>query len=192
MDQDNRKPTPDEVKNFPKGLKRVYVEKKKGLLYVTQNIFLEPGPDGKKRSTSINLGRIVDNVFYTMDEYHQKFKRSGKKREPDQARLKNRTYVRRKPKEDAKPKPAPRYAPNLPDKTQVENFPHDIEGARIINTTSGIGFYVVTTTYYRANGNNLHVHKYLGRIMDNRFYTMEEYRRTFKKNGTRRDAEESE
>ena len=42
---------------------------------------LKRGSDGK----TIYLGRIVDNVFYTMGEYHDKFARGGKERVPSRA-----------------------------------------------------------------------------------------------------------
>ena len=42
---------------------------------------LKRGSDGK----TIYLGRIVDNVFYTMGEYHDKFARGGKERVPTRA-----------------------------------------------------------------------------------------------------------
>ena len=60
---------------------------------------------------------------------------------------------------------------------------HDVEGARIVRVQKI--YYVVTTRYYRENGTGRHQYTYLGRVVDGEFFTMEQYRKLFKRNGER-------
>jgi len=77
------KPLKEDVKNFPDNPKAHIVLRKDGTLYVVVREYVydkekKRGRDGK----TTYLGRIVDNVFYTMGEYHDKFMRGGAERVP--------------------------------------------------------------------------------------------------------------
>ncbi len=181
------KPKLEEIKNCPEDTDHVYVEVKQGKIYLVKKTRIGTYPSGRAIYSSHNLGHVIDGVFYTMEEYLKTHKRTGELRVPDEPKTPNRKYVRKKPESERKPRKPPKYADNLPDKNAVENFPHHIPKARIINNQSRTGFYVVVTEYYRADGKSHHLHHYLGRVVDNRFYTMDEYRATFKRDGTRRD-----
>ncbi len=181
------KPKLEEIKNCPKDTDHVYVEVKSGRIYLVKKTRVGMYESGRPIYSSHNLGRVIDGVFYTMEEYQKTHKRTGELREPDEAQTPNRKYERKKPASERKPGRPPKYADNLPDKDSIENFPHHIPKARVINMPKKAGFYVVVTEYYRADGKNKRLDHYLGRVKDNRFYTMEEYRATFKRDGTRRD-----
>ena len=78
----------------------------------------------------------------------------------------------------------------------MEGFPYELEGARIkksvsykkdengnIIKTNKI-LYVVTTKYFRTDGQNRHIDTIHGRIVDNKFYTVSEYKKLFARDGS--------
>lgn len=134
--------------------------------------------NGKYRDSQLSIGKIVDNRFYSMEEYQQLFKRNGEARGiPAQRAV--RTYVRKHAYDAAKyAKP---FNPDYPKPEDIANYPFDIPKAKVIkvNTT----FYVAITNNYFDNGKRKCERKLLGRIVDNRFYTIEEYRVKFNRKG---------
>ena len=84
--------------------------------------------NGAKLCSYKIIGKVIDNCYYSMEEYQQKFKRNGEPRLPE-PKTPNRSYVRAKPFFEVKRK-APKYAEGLPDAATVKNFPHEVEGAR--------------------------------------------------------------
>lgn len=174
------------IRNFPKDNLNARLTKKGKHLYVTESYVRALNENGAKLCSYKILGKVVDNCYYSMEEYRQKFKRNGEPKVPE-PKTPNRCYVRIKPFSEVKRK-APKYAEGLPDTAAVKNFPHEVEGARIIRVKKIL--YVVTTRYYRENGTSRHQYTYLGRVVDGEFFTTEQYRRLFKRNGERRQIEE--
>ena len=76
------KPDPAQVKNYPDDPKaHIYINGR--AVYVVKREYVYDKKLGRGRDSEfIYLGRIVDNVFYTMAEFHAKFKRNGKPRVP--------------------------------------------------------------------------------------------------------------
>ncbi|MCR5814804.1 MAG: hypothetical protein K6G15_09985 [Desulfovibrio sp.] len=164
------KPKPEEIENFPFDVKGAFVRRVGAYVYVAIT-YTKVDENGKKLSRCHDIGRVVDNKYYPMEEFWRTFMRGGKRREkPSDVVV--RAYTKLAPGTVRRPKP--KYQEGLPDPATIENYPHDVPGARILR--NGKILYVVVTTYYRTNGSNRHVHQYLGKIRDGRFYTMEEYR----------------
>lgn len=174
------------IKNFPSNNPNARLTKKGKHLYVTESYVRAFNENGAKLCSYKIIGKVVDNRYYSMEEYLQKFKRNGEPRIPE-PKTPNRSYVRTKPFSEVKRK-APKYAEGLPAPAMVKNFPHDVEGARIVRVQKI--YYVVTTRYFRENGSGRHQYTYLGRVVDGEFFTMEQYRKLFKRNGERRQEEE--
>lgn len=174
------------IRNFPKDNLNARLTRKGKHLYVTESYVRALNENGAKLCSYKILGKVVDNCYYSMEEYRQKFKRNGEPRVPE-PKTPNRSYVRIKPFSEVKRK-APKYAEGLPDTAAVKNFPHEVEGARIVRVKKIL--YVVTTRYYRENGTGRHQYTYLGRVVDGEFFTTEQYRRLFKRNGEHRQVEE--
>lgn len=174
-------PKPQDIKNFPSDNPKARVMRIGNNLYVAV-LEKKVSQAGKVVRANRTLGKVVDNVFYTMDEYHALFKRDGTPRVAVKD-VEKRTYIRKTPVDERKPI-KPRRRADLPDPSTIENYPHDVEKSRIIMEAGKLK--VVVTSYYRLNGSGRHVYTYLGRIVDGRFYTNEEYAATFDKFGKRR------
>lgn len=173
------------IKNFPYDNPNARLTKKGRPLYVTESYVRAFNENGAKLCSYKIIGKVVDNCYYSMKEYQQKFKRNGEPRLPE-PKTPNHSYVRAKTFSEVKRK-APKYAEGLPDAATVKNFPHEVEGARIVRVHKI--YYVVTTRYYRENGTGRHQYTYLGRVVDGEFFTMEQYCKLFKRNGERRQEE---
>ena len=198
--EENPLPKLSSIRNFPHHKEHI------GLHRIGKNIYVEEWStavktvNGKEKTVTraVTIGKVVDCVFYTMEEYRQHFMRNGKPREVKANKGKVRNYVRHKPLSENKKRPSPKYAEDLPDKSEIDGFPYDIEGARIKKSVSykkdengnviktNRILYVVTTEYFRADGKNRHIDTIHGRIVDNKFYTVSEYKKLFTRNGTLR------
>lgn len=181
-------PKKEDIKNFPFENTKARIARNGLHVYVIENYVRAISESGEKLYSHKILGKVIDGVYYQIEEYHRLFKRNGQKRVDANVTKSNRTYVRRKSSKDivrAKPK----YSTQLPDSLTVKNYPHDIEGARIIKI--GKVFYVVTTRYFRADGKNQHVYTYYGRVVDGEFFTTEQYKKLFNRYGQRRDVIEA-
>ena len=67
----------------------------------------------------------------------------------------------------------------LPDPSQVEGFPLGIPGARMAWGGPGL-VHVVLSSYSRVNGRSVEKRKYIGKIVDGKYYSQEEYKRLFR------------
>lgn len=186
MSDEIKIPKPEDVLNFPLDNPNARITRKSQHLYVTESYVRARNENGAKLCSIKIIGKIVKNHYYSMDEYHRLFKRNGEPKEPVFTKA-NRTYVRRKPVSEIVRK-SPKYSTSIPDASTIKNYPHEVEGARIVKI--GKVFYVVTTTYFRADGKNRHLYSYLGRVVDGEFFTTEQYKKLFKRNGERRDKSE--
>ncbi len=174
--------TPEQVKGFPDN-PRAKIITKGGMLYVVEYTYFR-NAEGKPRNNRVTLGKIVDGTYYSMEDYRAKFKRDGTLRsETPEPKRQNRVYVRRKPVSEIvrKVKPQPE---GYPKASEVKNFP-DNPRARIIRIAQV--FYVCESTYYRQDGKPHEKRTYLGRIVDNVFYTTEEYKEKFDRQGNLRE-----
>lgn len=82
-----------------------------------------------------------------------------------------------------------------PKPEEVENFPHDNPFARIVAVKGAHGILLYVSErepYMRPDGTLVDHIKHLGKIVDGRYYPMEEYRRLFKRNGQPIEAEKPE
>jgi len=177
--------TAENIKNFPADNPNARLTRHGKHLYVTESYVRAFNENGAKLCSYKIIGKVMDNCYYPIEEYRRLFKRNGEPRIP-KPKEPNRTYVRKKPLSEIRRK-APRYSDSIPDSLKVKNFPHEVDGARIIKIKQV--FYVVTTRYYRENGHSRHQYTYLGRVVDGEFFTTEQYRRLFKRNGERRVSE---
>jgi hypothetical protein len=174
-------PKPQDIKNFPSNTPKARIMRIGNNLYVAV-LENKVSQSGKVVRSNRTLGKVVNNTFYTMDEYHSLFKRDGSPRIAIKDK-KKRTYIRKTPVEELTPI-KPRRSTDLPNPSSIENYPHEVEKARIIREAGKLK--VVVTKYYRLKGTGRHVYTYLGRIVEGRFYTNEEYKTTFDKFGKRR------
>lgn len=186
------------IKNYPHHKEHIGLHRVGKNIYVEEWTYVVKNINGKDKTItkSVVIGKVVDMVFYTMEEYHKHFMRNGKPREVNANKGKVRKYVRHKPLSENKKRPTPKYAEDIPDKSEVEGFPYALEGARIkksvsykkdengnIIKTNRI-LYVVTTKYFRTDGQNRHIDTIHGRIVDNKFYTVSEYKKLFARDGS--------
>ena len=71
------KPDPKTIKNFPLDIPKAGIVCERGNLYVCERQHFW-NPETKKKSESrLYIGRIVDGVYYSMEQYRRKFKRDG-------------------------------------------------------------------------------------------------------------------
>ena len=199
----NQLPDISQIRNYPHNRPHIGLHLIRSNLYVEERVSARKTVNGKEKtySKAVTIGKVVDLVYYPIEEYRKLFLRNGKPR--DVAALKGsvRSYVRHKPASEVKKRRLPKYAEGLPDKNTIEDFPHEIEGARIIKKVRHIKdqdnnvietktvYYVVTSTYFRSDGENRHIDQIHGRIVGNRFYTLEAYRKLFDRNGNPRAPE---
>ncbi len=74
--------TKEQVKNFPLDNERARISLIDGKYYVVVREHYFDKTLKASRTKTQYLGRIVDLVYYSMEEYHQKFKRNGQLRTP--------------------------------------------------------------------------------------------------------------
>lgn len=87
------KPDPKTIKNFPLDNPKAGIVCERGNLYVCERQHFW-NPETKKKSESrLYIGRIVDGVYYSMEQYRRKFKRDGSLRTIE--RHKARPYHRK-------------------------------------------------------------------------------------------------
>lgn len=87
------KPDPKTIKNFPLDNPKAGIVCERGNLYVCERQHFW-NPETKKKSESrLYIGRIVDGVYYSMEQYRRKFKRDGSLRTIE--RPKARPYRRK-------------------------------------------------------------------------------------------------
>ncbi len=178
MNSSNPLPLPSDIAGFPFDNPDARITRKNGnILYVVvrKNLII----DGKKIRREIILGRIIDGTYYPMDEYHRLFHRTGRKindietPQPVKPGKKNPSRGKR------------RDGTLMPQPQDIENFPFEIEGARPLVVSGNL--YVVTSRFYKtADGKRKEERHYLGRVIEGRYYSRDEYRATFDRYGQRR------
>ena len=95
------KPDPKTIKNFPLDNPKAGIVCERGNLYVCERQHFW-NPETKKKSESrLYIGRIVDGVYYSMEQYRRKFKRDGSLRTIE--RHKARPYHRKTEESNQKP-----------------------------------------------------------------------------------------
>lgn len=87
------KPDPRSIKNFPLDNDKAKIVCERGKLYVCERRHYWNSETKKKSEERLYIGRIVDGVYYTIEEYKRKFKRDGSLRVIE--RPKNRPYHRK-------------------------------------------------------------------------------------------------
>lgn len=168
---------PASIKHFPleNHKARIFESKKNGLVsavYVVERYNLLDGRSGKYKRVTVTIGRIVDNTYYTMEEYHSAFKRDGSARTPLSEDVK-------RPVSRIRPTIRTRGKSKSIDRSLIKNFP---EGNNITLCRSGERLYVIKREYYvDENGKRKDNKHYLGQVVNNRFYTTEEYKDKFSK-----------
>lgn len=137
----------------------------------------------RTREKTIVIGKIVDNRFYTPDEYQKLFKKNGIRRTasdytPAQERQK-RGYVRKKPLSECKPSGRKRIHP-VPELSEIEGIPDEYRNqtAVFLKYMHGV-IYLVHSESYRNEGKQFNKTRILGRIHELRFYTLADYKRLF-------------
>ena len=164
-------PHPNEIRHFPRH-PRARLRRIGNHLYVTL-----PAPGGGRRI----CGKVIDGTYWDYDEYRHTFRRDGTRRDKAPSSRLPRTSQTRTP---LAPKPP------LPDPKSIENFP-DVPGARLLwirrARNAAPVLYVVKSQHRRFNGKSRGLSEYLGRIHENRFYSLSEYGRLFKRDGSRRE-----
>lgn len=180
--------TKEQVKNFPLDNERARISLIDGKYYVVVREHYFDKTLKASRTKTQYLGRIVDLVYYSMEEYHQKFKRNGQLRTPviptssaDGAA--SSTDVITLPKKRIRPTKR-RVKNSIVDLAKVKNFP-DNPYLKIVK--KGEHIYVIESEHYIKNGKRCENRRYVGKIVKNRFYTMEEYKQTFKRDGSLKD-----
>jgi hypothetical protein len=169
--------SPASVKNFPvdNPKARIFESKKNGLVtavYVVERYNLLDRRSGKYRRVSVTIGRIVDNCYYTMEDYHSLFKRDGSVRTALSEKVK-RPVARLRPTVRTKGKSM------SIDRSVIKNLP---EGNNITLCRSKDRLYVIKREYYvDENGKRKDNKHYLGQVVNNRFYTTQEYKEKFSK-----------
>lgn len=173
-------PKPEDIENFPSEKGARVMRKSPQSFYVIKDTRTVM-PDGGVKRGHVILGRIKDGRFYSMEEFRTLFHRNGRPRE--EAPVSDgpvRAYTghipltqRRRP-----------VTGELPLPEEIENFPHDVEGARLLRVKKVL--YVVRSVFYREGGKRREERHYLGHVVDGRFYTQDEYRALFDRHGNRR------
>ena len=168
-------PTPDTIEGFPSDnpRARLYLCRRKGrsdILYVVESSYVYERKLKKTRTYTRYLGRVVNGVYYTLEEYKKTFTRNGKIRAvPKDATL---------PKSRARPT-VHRKEKSLIDRALIKGLPDDLF---LQFMQRGSHLYVIKREYYIQDGRRREKRTYIGQVKNNRFYTMEEYRQKFTKN----------
>lgn len=92
-------PDPREIANFPHGNPKAKIVQERGRLYVCDREYYWDSEAKRGRERRLYIGRIVDGVYYTMEEYRRTFKRDGSLREL--ALTQKRSYCRKSKTEEA-------------------------------------------------------------------------------------------
>jgi len=172
------KPRPEDIKNFPQN-PRARIKVNGGHVYVVEYTYFR-NEKGKPSRNQVTLGMVKDGVYYPADEWRRLFTRNGALRDEERKPAKpNRKYVRKKPAGDIvrKKRPSP---PDYPKPEEVENWPQ-VPRARVKRI--GNVYYVVVSTYWREDGKQRSKQMILGRVVNSRFYTQDEYRLAFGRDG---------
>ena len=149
-----------QIKNFPnqKGLTSY---KKQGKIYIVKESKIRDLKSEKLVTKRTIVGRIIDSTYYSMDEFHAKFKRDLSLREPDNAlptRKKAHTLEKSLKRHNLELKDIK----NMPKMDNLSVFKQD-------------GFlYVLIRKSYIQDGKRKEQRTYLGKIIDSKFYTMEQ------------------
>lgn len=167
----------DLIKNFPAAKDALLVEIQ-GKLYVVIYKRIKDSSTGKLTTQSEYLGRVIDNVFYTMSDYHRLFMRNGKKR----VSLSDSISSIERPKSRIKPT-VHRAEKSFIDRDKIKHLPDDpfLQFKRC-----GKHLYVVKREYYLELGVRKEKQTYIGKVVNNCFYSMDEYRKIFKRDGTKK------
>ena len=169
--------TPAVIKNFPvdNPKARIFESKKNGLVtavYVVERYNLLDRRSGKYRRVTVTIGRIVDNTYYTMEDYHSLFKRNGSARTALSEEVK-------RPVARLRPTVRTRGKSKSINRSCIKNLP---EGNNITLARSKDRLYVIKREYYvDENGKRKDNKHYLGQVVNNRFYTTQEYKEKFSK-----------
>ena len=89
----NPKLDPKSIKNFPLDNPKAKIVCQRGVYYVCERHYYWDSTKKAGREDRVYIGRIVDDVFYTTEQYKAKFKRDGSPRIFE--RPKNRPYHRK-------------------------------------------------------------------------------------------------
>lgn len=73
-------PDPREIQNFPLDNPKAKIVLERGRLYVCEREYYWDSEAKRGRENRLYLGRIVDGVYYTTEEYRRRFKRNGELR----------------------------------------------------------------------------------------------------------------
>ena len=129
------------------------------------------------------IGKIVDNKFYSVEEYKKSFKLGGAARKssdyikPEQRHT--RVYVKKKSPDECKLGGRKRIHP-VPAMDEVKGIPEEYLNQKgiIIKNMKGI-IYLVRSDSYRNDGKQYNKTTILGRIHDLHFYTTAKYKELF-------------
>lgn len=80
MNSEMTRPDPESIINFPLHNPRASIVCERGRLYVCERTFHWDSETQKRTEDRLYIGRIVDGVYYTIEEYKRKFKRNGELR----------------------------------------------------------------------------------------------------------------
>ena len=89
----NPKLDPKKIKNFPLDNPKAKIVCQRGVYYVCERHYYWDSTKKAGREDRVYIGRIVDDTFYTTEQYKAKFKRDGSPRIFE--RPKNRPYRRK-------------------------------------------------------------------------------------------------
>lgn len=165
----------EQIKNYPydNPKARLYLCKRAGrkeILYVVESDYLFDPKSKRTKTYTRYLGRVVDGVYYTQEEYRKTFTKRGTLRLiPEDASL---------PKSRIRPT-RHRTEKNKIDRDKVKNLP---QNPFLQFVQKGEHLYVFTREYYIQDGKRKEKRTYIGQIKDSRFYTMEQYKKKFNKN----------
>ena len=122
-----------------------------------------------KRKRRVYLGVVVDNDYYPMDKYKALFLKSGAKREMPVGAI------------AVKPQKAPRSNYLNEILKDVSNKSSVPKGKYIRAKKDRDSIYIIDVRYFIVDGKRKHITKYLGKIIDGKYYKMDEYRAKFKR-----------
>lgn len=152
-----------DIKNWPSE-QGLALYKSLGKLYAVIETRVKSNSSNKWVTRRKIVGRIIDNCFYTMEEFHSKFNRNGTIRAiPENARV-----VRPRGRASNLAKSLLHYG-LVPNK--IKNMPSEPNISVMKN--NGI-LYVVINERFAIDGKYKVKRTYLGKIIDNCFYTMQE------------------
>lgn len=149
------------IKNLPQD-EPVSVYKDKGKIYVAVYKTQVDEATGRKKRIRTIVGRVVDNTYYSMEEFHSRFKKDLSLREvPDGAVPTRRRHARLNTT----------LKEHGVDLSKVKNLPTGSD-VRIYKTGNFI--YVVERKRFKVDDKYKTQTTYLGKIINNCYYTMEQ------------------